>query len=297
MTGREASAKALPGMQTQYAQFDGFHGEYTCSYIPNVVYAEYDKPYTLQIIRPNAPKEKVFPLLVFVQGSAWFKQNVFMNLPQMCTLASYGFVVAMVEYRAIPEHRHPAQVEDAKAAIRFMRAHAEEYGVDKKRVGVLGDSSGGHVALMTALTPGELNNGVCGKESDLVSAVVDIYGVADILTLGEYHTAFEHDSVDSPEGMLLGGVPSQLEAEAKAASPRWRVREDVEIPPIMVIHGDRDNVVHHTQSIYLVEALQAAKKDVTFIKVLGADHGPGIWSRERLQMIAEFFHARLTVVE
>ena len=97
--------------------------------------------------------------------------------------------------------------------------------------------------------------------------------------------------------MLLGGIPSQLEAEAKAASPRWRVCEDVEIPPIMVIHGDRDNVVHHTQSIYLVEALQAAKKDVTFIKVLGADHGPGIWSRERLQMIAEFFHARLTVVE
>ena len=95
MTGREASAKALPGMQTQYAQFDGFHGEYTCSYIPNVMYAEYDKPYTLQIIRPNAPKEKVFPLLVFVQGSAWFKQNVFMNLPQMCTLAYMDEAEAM----------------------------------------------------------------------------------------------------------------------------------------------------------------------------------------------------------
>jgi len=292
MTGREASAKALPGMLTQYAQFSGSKGEYVCNYIPNVPYAEYDRPYTLQIIKPDV-QGKTFPLLVFVQGSAWFKQNIYMNLPQMCTLASFGFVVAMVEYRSIPQYGHPAQVEDAKAAIRFMRAHAEEYSVDKKRVGILGDSSGGHVALMTGLTPGKFNNGICEEESDLVSAVVDLYGVTDILDLGTYHHAFYHDSVDSPEGMLLGGVPSKLADAAKAASPVYNISEDVEIPPILVIHGDRDNLVHFTQSLTLVEALQAADKDVTFIKVLGADHGPGVWCRERLALIADFFHARL----
>ena len=150
---------------------------------------------------------------------------------------------------------------------------------------------------MTALTPGEFNNGVCEEESDLVGAVVDIYGVADILKLGEYHTAFEHDSADSPEGLLLGGVPSELAAEADAASPCGRVSEEIEIPPIMVIHGSDDHVVHFTQSLHLVEKLQAAHKDVTFIKVLGADHGPGIWSRERLSMIAQFFHAHLDVIQ
>ena len=296
MTGREASTKALPGMVTQYAQFSGFKGEYVCNYIPNVVYAEYDRPYTLQIIKPDVQDQK-FPLIVFVQGSAWFKQNVYMNLPQMCTLASFGFVVAIVEYRSIPEHGHPAQVKDAKAAIRFMRAHAQEYGVDKERVGIMGDSSGGHVAMMTGFTPGEFNNGICEEESDGVSAIVDLYGVADILTLGEYHTAFEHDTADSPEGFLLGGIPSKLAEKANAASPRWRISADVDIPPVLVIHGDRDRTVHFTQSMALVEALQAANKDVTFIKVLGADHGPGIWSRERLAMIAEFFHAHLNGLE
>ena len=292
MTGNEASAKVVPGTVTQQAHFSGRNGEYICNYIPNVVYAEYDKPYTLQIIKPDA-RDRKFPLIVFVQGSAWFKQEMFMNLPQMCMLAAHGFVVAMVEYRSIPQFGHPAQVEDAKAAIRFMRAHADEYGVDKERVGIFGDSSGGHVALMTGLTPGKFKNEICPEESDLVNAVVDFYGVADILNLGEYHHAFDHDSEQSPEGMLLGGVPSKLKEQAMAASPVGNISEDVEIPPIMVVHGDRDSLVHFTQSIRLVEALQAARKDVTFVRVSGADHGPGVWSSERLVMVADFFRAHM----
>ena len=65
----------------------------------------------------------------------------------------------------------------------------------------------------------------------------------------------------------------------------------------MVIHGDHDRVVHYTQSLYMVEALQAANKDVTFVKVLGADHGPGIWSRDRMKMIADFFYAHMNIME
>ena len=78
-----------------------------------------------------------------------------------------------------------------------------------------------------------------------------------------------------------------------AASPVGNISEDVEIPPIMVVHGDRDSLVHFTQSIRLVEALQAAHKDVTFVRVSGADHGPGVWSSERLAMVADFFRAHM----
>ncbi|MCL2059995.1 MAG: alpha/beta hydrolase [Oscillospiraceae bacterium] len=130
----------------------------TCSVAANVVYAERSgKKLHLQILRPSASGgqqgagEKL-PLIMFVQGSAWHKQNVYGNIPQLARFAMRGFVIAFVEYRESDIAPFPAQARDCKAAVRYMRAHAGEYGVDADNIFLWGDSSGGHTVLMAGIT-------------------------------------------------------------------------------------------------------------------------------------------------
>ncbi|CQR57372.1 esterase/lipase [Paenibacillus riograndensis SBR5] len=107
-------------------------------------------------------------------------------------------MIASVEIRDTGITKFPAAVEDVKCAILFMRKHAGEYGIDLNRVAVWGDSSGGHLSLMTGLTIGEYDNGLYSEQTDEVSAIIDYYGVSDLLTLGKYNDILDHDAADSP---------------------------------------------------------------------------------------------------
>src|SRR5690606_27836834 len=100
----------------------------------------------LQIIRPHR-RDFRFPLVVYIQGSAWHKQDLYAAIPNLSHIAAKGYVIASVQIRETAIAPFPAALEDVKCAIRYMREHAEEYGVDPKRVAVWGDSSGGHLAL------------------------------------------------------------------------------------------------------------------------------------------------------
>jgi len=287
------AANEMPeGTQVIYGEYAEKGTYYSCTYHPDVVYATYgDLERRLQIIRPQRGGYR-FPLVVFIQGSAWRKQDIYAAIPNLSHIAAKGYVIASVEIRDTDIARFPAAIEDVKCAIRYMRKHAETYGVDPSRVAVWGDSSGGHLALMTGLTMGEFNNGLYREYSDEVCAVVDYYGVSDLLSLGRYNDILDHDAADSPEGLLLGGrVKDHLEL-AKKASP---LHQDLAkpLPPFLIIHGDSDGVVHINQSIEMYKALREHGQRALFYKVVGADHGSGVWNPQILDLTERFLSSSL----
>ncbi|WP_307585048.1 alpha/beta hydrolase [Paenibacillus wynnii] len=290
---KKAAANEIPeGTQIIFGDFSEGGTYYSCSYRPDVVYAEYGGvERRLQIIIPNRAGYK-FPLVVFVQGSAWRKQDLYAAIPNLSHIASKGYVIASVEIRDTDISRFPAAVEDVKCAIRFMRKHAIEYGIDPNRVAVWGDSSGGHLSLMTGLTIGEYDNGLYSEQTDEVSAVIDYYGISDLLTLGKYNDVLDHDAADSPEGLFIGGKVKEYLELAKKASP---LHQDLDkaLPPFLIVHGDNDQVVHINQSIEMYKALKQHGQRVFFYKVVGADHGPGLWNPQVLDITEKFLSANL----
>ncbi|MEK5235590.1 alpha/beta hydrolase [Paenibacillus sp. FSL L8-0470] len=287
-----AANETPEGTQILYGEFAEGGTYYSCTYRPDVVYATYgDLDRKLQIIMPSRSEYK-FPLVVFIQGSAWRQQDVYSGIPNLSHIAAKGYVVASVEIRDTGIARFPAAVEDVKCAIRFMRRNAEEYGVNPDRVAVWGDSSGGHLSLMTGLTMGDYDNGLYSEQSDEVSAVIDYYGVSDLLTLGKYNHILDHDAADSPEGLFIGGKVQEHMELAKKASP---LHQDLNkpLPPFLIVHGDSDQVVHINQSIEMYKALKAHGQSVLFYKVAGADHGPGFWNPQVLDITGKFLSAHL----
>lgn len=287
------AANEMPeGTQILFGEFSEAGRFYSCKYHHDVVYARYgDIERKLQVINPW-PTGRKFPLVVYIQGSAWKKQDLYAAIPSLSHIAAKGYVIASVEIRETDIAQFPAALEDVKCAIRFMRKNAETYGIDPARVAVWGDSSGGHLSLMTGLTIGSYDNGLYSEQSDAVCAVVDYYGVSDLLTLGKYNDILDHDAADSPEGLLIGGrVKDNLEL-ARKASP---IHQDLTkpLPPILIVHGDSDGIVHINQSIEMYKALKQHGQCVTFYKVVGADHGAGIWCPQVLNVTEQFLSACL----
>ncbi len=222
------------------------------------------------------------PLVVWIHGGAWmFGDRRY--LPETLRpnqlfdeLITAGLAVATIDYRHAVEAQFPAQLHDAKAAIRYLRAHADVLGIDTSRVGVWGESAGGHLAALVALTGQrpdlEGSVGVVGPSS-AVDAAVDWYGVADLTAQSEHSTArtagadLPAELLVPPEDQLVGG---QEEAARAAASPVSYVTP--EAPPFLLIHGAADAVVPYSQSELLEAALTRAGIPVRLIPIEGADH-------------------------
>ncbi|MCQ4087837.1 alpha/beta hydrolase [Saccharibacillus sp. JS10] len=289
---RRAANEMPEGTQVLYGDFAEAGNFYSCNYHPNVVYANHEgTERTLQIIQPQR-EGYLFPLIIFIQGSAWRPQQMYGAIPNLSHIAAKGYVIASVQIRDTDIAPFPAALEDVKSALRFMRAHASEYSVDPKRAAVWGDSSGGHLSLMTGLTIGQYNNGSHADQSDEVLAVIDYYGVTDLLTLGKHNDILDHDAADAPEGLFVGGKVQEHQEVAKKASP---LHQDLsgKLPPFLIIHGDSDRIVHINQSIEMYKALRANDQNVLFYKVAGADHGTGIWSPQVLEITAKFLSTHL----
>ncbi|MDR0861622.1 MAG: alpha/beta hydrolase [Oscillospiraceae bacterium] len=233
---------------------------------------------------PGAPKPK-YPLIAYVPGSAWMRQNVMASLPRMIQVAQAGYVVAIIEYRPTDiGAAFPAQVEDAEAAIRFVLEHAEEYGVDTSRVAVWGDSSGGHTAISV---------GIRGNVH--VSVVADWYAPTEIAVMNYYPSGQDHIGADSPEGRLIGNKNVLENPElAAATSPLNWLSADKPTPPILIMHGSADNIVPFNQSVRLYEKLRELGKETTFYKVEGGGHGSGgFGSDECLKVTLDYIAAHI----
>lgn len=264
-------------------------------FYPGVVYAQRDgQQLCLQIIVPRLIRADVprkWPLIVFVQGSAWRRQDVFDHLPNLLRMSQRGYVVAIVQYRPSDIAPFPAQAEDAKTAIRFMKKYADRYEADTDKVILWGDSSGGHTALMAGFTGDSAPDTPLYQEySASVSCIVDWYGPTQIGVMNEYPTAQDHISPDSPEGMVIGGK-NVLEnrALAEATVPMNYLSEKIKTPPLLIMHGGSDRLVPFNQSCRLFEKMKALGKEVEFVKLVGVDHGfGGFNSDEALDIVEEF---------
>lgn len=247
------------------------------------------------------------PAVLYFPGGGFTSADHEKFLEMRYALARAGYVVAACEYRAVP-NKFPALLEDAKAAVRWMRAHASEFGVDANRIGLLGDSAGGYVVQMAGATNGEKNwdVGDFKEVSSDVQAVVSIYGISDLTTIGEgIGNENVHASAAVTEALLLNGpafkdfAGASVNADpqkAKAASPIGHV--DGTEPPFLLMHGSGDKVVSPLQSKKMFEALQNKKVEAEYVLVRGAEHGdlpwyqPGVISR-----VVNFFDRHLKRTE
>ena len=241
---------------------------------PDIVYAERDgERLTISYLTPRNDRRDN-PLIVYVQGSAWFRQDIYIHLPEMLRMCQRGYCVALVQYRPSTTAKFPAQTEDVKTAIRFLRADAEKSRFDPEKVAIWGDSSGGHTALMVGFTGNDCLNAE-GDEGDAsVRCIVDWYGPTVVSEMGYEPSCGEHVSADCPEGGLIGhlSVPENPELAA-ATVPQSYLAADKPTPPTLIMHGSRDRTVNFQQSVHLYEAMRALGKEVEFVKVLGGDHG------------------------
>lgn len=221
------------------------------------------------------------PLVVWIHGGAWlfgdrrYLPGTLRPNQLFEELINAGLAVATIDYRHALEAQFPAQLHDVKAAVRYLRAYADVLGVDTSRIGVWGESAGGHLAALIALTAQrpELEGtlGVLG-ESSAVDAVVDWYGVAD-LTLPPAQTPPPENAAQpppelfAPHDLLVGGQDQDAYA---AASPISYVTPAA--PPFLLVHGTADTLVQYHHSEVLAQALTEAGVPVRLVPVDGADH-------------------------
>lgn len=285
----------LPGMKTIMA--DRSQRDQV-TYIKDIEYVCRDGyPLFLQLLKPALCELRTCPLVVYVQGSAWLKQNCYSNLPMLSMIARRGYVVASVEYRSAEEAPFPGFLQDVKSAIRFLRVNAAKYDINPEKVAVWGDSSGGHASLLVGLTSGvrEFTTKDNYEVSEDVSAVIDFYGPTDLTRINDaprgMHNADKTEKEKIPENILFGGIVAEQPEIAQAGNPLNYVTKEKSLPPILIAHGDWDPVVPFNQSVLMYQKLVEHKKVVEFYKVIGAEHGKFMWTAEMMNIVEDFLKA------
>ncbi|NQW29087.1 MAG: alpha/beta hydrolase [Ignavibacteria bacterium] len=232
------------------------------------------------------------PLIIWIHGGGWRNGSKATCLPFRLGFTQRGYAVASINYRLTGEACFPAQIEDCKAAIRWLRAHAAEYGLDADRFGAWGSSAGGHLVSLLG-TSGDIAEFDVGDNTNIssrVQAVCDYYGPVDFKTMCEVYKRFAQP--DSPLSKLLGGPISTRPEAAKAASPITYITPDD--PPFLIVHGDADGTVPVEQSRQMDAALHAAGLESELIILPGAGHGGTAFATsESIEKAAGFFDRHL----
>lgn len=256
---------------------------------------------TLLIPQTEGPK----PAIVYYPGGGFTTAVHDKYIQMRMALAKAGFVVAAVEYRTVPD-KYPALINDAKSAVRYLRAHAKQFNIDPNRIGVMGDSAGGYVSQMMGTTNGEdeFNVGEYTDCSSDVQAAVTIYGISNLMNIGEgYPEAIQkvHESPAVTEALLLHG-PAFVEFAGKSilsdpekamnASPLGHVKANM--PPFLIMHGSADKLVSPVQSEQLYKALIEKGNKVDYVVVEGAGHGDLYWYQPTvINKVVEWFKENL----
>ncbi len=253
-----------------------------------------DKPLLMDVVVPTvAPMPR--PAVLVLHGGGWVSGDRSLDKDMARFLASLGYTAATADYRLYPEGGvYPASVADSLAAVKFLRSHADDYGIDARRVAIAGESAGGQLALLVGMVEDHAifrDESFPGVRSD-VQAVVAIYAPTDLAALWK-----EGGWITRRLGIgYLGCPPDQCPDKWREASPITHARGDT--PPILILHGDQDRVVPISQADRLHSALKAAGAPSLLARVPGGSHGWGLYfngvqSQRTLPIIAQFLSRSL----
>ena len=252
----------------------------------------------LNLTRPAG--DGPFPVVVFIHGGGWYLGNRLGYKSETQEANSRGYAAVTISYRLMTfdesqketttaDTIFPAQIHDAKAAIRWLRANADLYHLDPDRIGVTGRSAGGHLSLLLGLTDAasELEGeGGHPEHSSRVQAVVNVFGPTDL------RACYETSSVSWIFRLFMGGTPSESAETYRIASPlTWVSADD---PPILTLHGSEDKAVPFAQAKKLDEQMKSAGASHTLIEFSGQGHGfGGEYRRKELDAMWSFFDLHL----
>jgi len=256
----------------------------------------------LDIYLPEVEKP-FYPAVVVVYGSAWLSNNSKTDILGSLgkPLLDAGYAVIAPNHRSSEDAKFPAQINDIKAAIRFVKANAAKYRIDPSFVAITGYSSGGHLATLTG-TSGSVGQFMVGSASaniegnvgdftslsSSVDAVVDWFGPTNFLMMDSCGSSMAHNPADSPESSLIGGAIQENRDKCALANPITYV--DANDPSFLILHGDKDPLVPYCESEILFKALQKAGVQSQFVLVPEGKHGPGLFEEKYYKMMVDFFN-------
>ena len=250
----------------------------------DVAYADTSAAQSLDLWLP-ADADQPVPLVIWVHGGAFKLGDKSMVGGTVQPLLDAGYAVASLNYRLSGEATFPAAAQDVKAAVRFLRANADDYGIDPEKFAAWGGSAGGNLVALLGTTGGQetvLDDPSLGNAGtpSAVQAVVDWFGPTDFLQMdaqaaageGTCTAPEEHDPADSPESEYLGAPIQTVADQAAQANPITYIETADELPPFQIAHGDADCNVPFQQSEILVQALQDAGGEAMLTILPGATH-------------------------
>jgi acetyl esterase/lipase len=249
----------------------------------------------LDLYAPEKP-DGPLPLIIWIHGGGWSAGSKADCPPLRQGFTERGYAVASLDYRLSSDAIFPAQIEDCKAAIRWLRTHAKEYNLDPDRFGAWGSSAGGHLTALVGASGGvkDFDEGAQSGVSSRVQAVCDFYGPTDLLQMDAHalpSARMKHDPASSPESRLVGGAIQENKDKAARANPITYIKADA--PPYLIVHGDQDPLVPIHQSWLLFDALKKAGVNAHFHTIHGAGHGQGFEGRNIDDLVSAFFDKNL----
>jgi len=242
----------------------------------------------LTLLRPWEEAAR-YPLVVFVQGSAWTTPDRGYEIPQLSRLAQEGYAVATVCHRSATEgNPFPAFLKDVKTAIRFLRTHAADYSIDPEHVCIYGTSSGGNTALLVGATGDDprFETDEYQGVSDAVNCVAACFGPTDLAGM------LTDETMRDP---IFAGLAGSNNAQTvmRDMSPLYYVSEASPFPPCLLAHGTADPVVPYAQAKAMADKLDACGKEVQLFTVTDAPHEDTFWSRALVDAIFSFIKAKI----
>lgn len=255
----------------------------------NLVYAEAgSRKLLVDIYKLRSAKDPY--LIVWIHGGAWRSGSK--ESPPLGLLGE-GYAIASVDFRLSTEAPFPAQVHDIKAAIRFLRAKAGQFGYRRDKIIIWGSSSGGHLVSLVGTTNNDpYMEGTLGdyrNESSSVQAIIDFYGPTNLLTILTQSTPHGINVRAPAMAILLGKPVEEAKELAQKASPVFHV--DPKDPPLLIVHGDQDIQVPVNQSLELMAAYKKNAAPVQLEFISGADHGSSVYYKKEVQnMMLQFLN-------
>lgn len=241
----------------------------------------------MNVVRPSQ-NSAALPVVICIHGGGWAAGNK-NDMLQMCYgLAALGYAAVSIEYRFAPKFNYPVQLDDVRAALKYVRSHAKELNIDPSRIGAIGGSAGGHLALLLAETSedGKFLTGEAGEKKAL-RAAASLAGPTDL-------TAKLPPAAISIANSFIGKTLVDDRAAFQEASPIYHLSKNC--APLLLVHGDKDELVPYDQATSMIEACKKAGVPAQLFTLHNAGHGGGADKEESeasIKALAEFLDKNL----